>query len=76
MDAVLAVDRWPDDVPVPSFGPRRVVHAERHHLRRRAAELAGAFGQVAVDAALEKYAKGAAAAVRRGALTTPCELAP
>jgi hypothetical protein len=23
-DAVLAVDRWPDDVPVPSFGARMV----------------------------------------------------
>jgi hypothetical protein len=23
-DAVLAVDRWPDDVPVPAFGPRMV----------------------------------------------------
>jgi hypothetical protein len=22
--AVLAVDRWPDDVPVPAFGPRMI----------------------------------------------------
>jgi hypothetical protein len=23
-DVVLAADRWPDDVPVPAFGPRMV----------------------------------------------------
>jgi len=42
--AVLSAERWPDDMPVPAFGPRNGVHALRNHRCRRPAELAGATG--------------------------------
>jgi hypothetical protein len=42
--AILSADRWPDHLPVPSFGPPHGLHPLRHHRCRRPAELAGATG--------------------------------
>jgi hypothetical protein len=41
-DAVISAGPWPDDLPVPVFGPRVVCDEMRDRWCRRAAELAGA----------------------------------
>ncbi len=40
--SVLLADQWPNEVTLPSFGPRMVCTSVRDRWRRRAAELAGA----------------------------------
>jgi hypothetical protein len=41
-EAIISAALWPDDVPVPVFGPRMVCTPMRDHWRPRAADLARA----------------------------------